>query len=201
MDILMFGGTKITLFFGMIIIGWVLWGLRPGWKAIRHLRLTANVEQAKKELARAIRSPVDHFDVPIMILTAKTLHDAVVSHKEAHEPIFFGALEDSTEQIMENFLENRYIRPITLYANVLPPIGFIGTVVGMILVFHAGSDSALMINTKGLGIALLSTLYALSGFVLIELVKLWIVNRASHCIDSGINLFHKLEKKDIPEAE
>jgi hypothetical protein len=52
-----------------------------------------------------------------------------------------------------------------------------------------------------LGIALLSTLYALSGFVLIELVKLWIVNRASHCIDSGINLFHKLEKKDIPEAE
>ena len=201
MDILMFGGTKITLFFGIVVISWVLWGLRPGLKAIRHLTLAANTEEAKKELVKAIQSPVDAFDVPIMILTAKTLYDAVLSHKQAREPIFYGALEDSTEQIMENFLDSRYIRPITLYANVLPPIGFIGTVVGMILVFSAGSDSAVAINTKGLGIALLSTLYALSGFVLIELVKIWIVNRASHCIDFGINLFHELEKKELPEAE
>ncbi|RJP79406.1 MAG: hypothetical protein C4522_09835 [Desulfobacteraceae bacterium] len=200
MDILMFGGTKITLFFGLVIISWVLWGLRPGLKAIRHLKLAANMEQAKKELVKAIQSPVDSVDIPIMILTAKTLHDAVVAHKKAREPIFLGALEDSTEQIMENFLENRYIRPITLYANVLPPIGFIGTVVGMILVFNAGSDSALLMNAKGLGIALLSTLYALSGFVLIELVKIWIVNRASHCIDVGINLFHHLENTDTVEA-
>jgi biopolymer transport protein ExbB/TolQ len=201
MDILMFGGTKITLFFGMVVISWVLWGLRPGLKAIRHLKMAATTEEAKKELVKAIQSPVDNFDVPITILTAKTLYDGVVSHKQANEPIFFGALEDSTEQIMENFLENRYIRPITLYANVLPPIGFIGTVVGMILVFSAGSDSAVQINTKGLGIALLSTLYALSGFVLIELVKIWIVNRASHCIDVGINLFHELDNIETPEAE
>jgi len=201
MDILMFGGTKVTIFFGMVVLGWVLWGLRPGWKAIRQLRLMKDREKAQQELMKAIQSPVDNFDVPIMILTAKTLNDGVVSHQKAREPVFIGALEDSTEQIMENFMENRYIRPITLYANVLPPIGFIGTVMGMILVFHAGSDVAVQINTKGLGIALLSTLYALSGFVLIELVKIWIVNRASHCIDSGINLFHELHARNVLKSE
>jgi biopolymer transport protein ExbB/TolQ len=201
MDILMFGGTKVTIFFGLIVFVWILWGLRPGFQAIRHLAVIKDPKKARQELENAMQSTTDAADIPVMILTAKTMQDAVATYQQAGEPLFMGALEDSTEQIIENFMENRYIRPITLYANVLPPIGFIGTVVGMILVFHAGSDTAIQINTKGLGIALLSTLYALSGFVIIELVKIWIVNRASHCIDYGINLFHDLNRSPASPSE
>ena len=189
-DLLYFGNSHITILFGIIIALWILWGLRPGFQAIRHLKVTEPDEKAVKQLAQAIRSQVDNYEVPLAILTGKTLYDAYKAHKQATMPLFLKALEDSTEQIMENFFENRYIRPISMCSNLLPPIGFIGTIIGMILVFSSKGDTGSQVNAAGLGIALLSTLYALSGFVVIEIIKMWFINRASHCIDNGIKLFY-----------
>ncbi|MDY6854312.1 MAG: MotA/TolQ/ExbB proton channel family protein [Thermodesulfobacteriota bacterium] len=189
-DLFYFGNSHITVLFGIIVFLWILWGLRPGFQAIRHLKITEPDEEAVKQLAQAIRSTVDNYKTPLTILTGKTLYDAYKAHKQATMPIFLKALEDSTEQIMENFFENRYIRPISMYSNLLPPIGFIGTIIGMILVFSTKGATGSQVNATGLGVALLSTLYALSGFVVIEIIKMWFVNRASHCIDNGIKLFY-----------
>jgi len=194
-DLFNFGNSHITLFFGLIIITWVLLGLRHGVQAIRHLKTTEADEQTLKQLAQSIRSPIDSFESPLMVLTAKTLYDAYKAHKLAKTPFFLKALEDSTEQIMENFFENRYIRPISMYSNLLPPVGFIGTIIGMIIVFSNKGGANSQLNASGLGVALLSTLYALSGFVVIEVVKMWFINRASHCIDIGIKLFYVFIKK------
>lgn len=190
-----FGNSHITLFFGLIIIVWILLGLRHGVQAIRHLKVVEADEQTFKQLVQSIRSPIDNFETPLMILTAKTLYDAYKAHKRAKTPLFLKALEDSTEQIMENFFENRYIRPISMYSNLLPPIGFIGTIIGMIIVFSNKGGANSQLNAAGLGVALLSTLYALSGFVVIEVVKMWFINRASLCIDAGIKLFYMFIKE------
>jgi hypothetical protein len=96
-------------------------------------------------------------------------------------------LRDASRQYVINEYEVRYAEPIAMYANILPPIGFIGTTVGMLVLFvslHL-SDGSLQIGA--LGIALCSTIFALLGLAILEHCKIGIYNRLLRAIDAAMN--------------
>lgn len=141
-----------------------------------------------KQLAKSARMPND----PLELIAAKTLYIATVEYdsnpSESYSKTF---LNDATRQLVDNYFETKFVHPISMCSNILPPMGFIGTVLGMIIIFVARGQSGHELNLEGLSIALISTLFALIFFVILELLKMYLIKRATISIDSGLSLDFK----------
>ena len=119
-------------------------------------------------------------DDPLVVIVTKTVHRT--GKNQAADGIDGMFVADATRQMVENMFENRYMEPMTLSANLLPPLGFIGTVFGMILIFLVKVDPGSELNTIGLGAALFTTLAALMLFVVLEIIKMgisYLINKDS----------------------
>jgi hypothetical protein len=124
-------------------------------------------------------------DDPLIVLTAKTFYAARKENMDNPYPGSF--LIDATRQMVENLFQINYISKITMLTNLLPPLGFIGTVFGMIMIFMAKADPNSSLNTSGLGAALFTTLCALSAFVILEMLKIRLNNLSRIRIENGLN--------------
>ncbi len=146
----------------------------------RHLRKVD--PEVMTKMAMEKEKPED----PLSVLTAKTLVSAYKEHKGSPYPISF--LKDAARQLSENLFEMNYINKITMLSNILPPMGFIGTVFGMIMIFMAKADPNSELNTSGLGAALFTTLVALTCFVIVEGLKMRLSNLSKIRIENGLNI-------------
>ena len=84
---------------------------------------------------------------------------------------------DATRQYVINEYEHHYARLITMYASLLPPIGFIGTTGGMLILFlsmHLADDS---LELGALAIALTSSVFALIAYAALEAMKIRVYSR------------------------
>jgi flagellar motor component MotA len=108
-----------------------------------------------------------------------------MENKDKTYPISF--LADATRQMVENLFQINYMSKITMMTHLLPPLGFIGTVFGMIMIFMAKADPNSALNTSGLGAALFTTLCALSAFVVLEMFKIRLNNLSRLRVESGLN--------------
>jgi hypothetical protein len=84
---------------------------------------------------------------------------------------------DATRQYVLNEYEHHYARLITMYASLLPPIGFIGTTGGMLILFlsmHLADDS---LELGALAIALTSSVFALVAYAGLEAMKIRVYGR------------------------
>ena len=150
------------------------------WISLKALRWLWKVddkdikEQAGTEL---------YIDDPLIITVVKAFCGATGNHGEAADPAF---VADATRQLAENFFETRFMEPLTMSSNLLPPLGFIGTVFGMILIFLAKVNPGSELNTIGLGAALFTTLAALVLFVILEIIKMWLVRLCRKRIEEGL---------------
>jgi biopolymer transport protein ExbB len=167
------GGIYIgsaLLFFNAI---WLIFG------AYRNARLVKN-----DRLATLVRTK-SHLDDPLMVVAAKTYYSAQKEHGETQYPASF--LVDATHQLVENLFHTRYINKISMITNLLPPMGFIGTIFGMIMIFLAKGDPNSDLNTTGLGAALFTTLVALTCFVILEAFKKSLINLAASRIERALS--------------
>ncbi len=169
-------GSAFLLFNG-------LWLLFTAFKHLKRIKKSQLNKVAKTE-----NSPDD----PLCVLTAKTLYTAHKEYKEGTYPHSF--LVDATRQLMENLFEVNYLSKITAISNLLPPMGFIGTIFGMIMIFMAKADPNSELNTSGLGAALFTTLAALSCFVVLEALKMRVSSLSKQRIESGLNIKIEPEK-------
>ena len=78
---------------------------------------------------------------------------------------------DATKQYVLNEYETHYARPIAMYANLLPPIGFTGTTIGILMRLVALNFSNQALQLGSLATALVVTVLALVGFASLEAVK------------------------------
>jgi len=128
-------------------------------------------------------------DDTLELITAKTLYTAVKEYKakpnESYSKVF---LIDATRQLAENYFESKFSQPISMCSNLLPPLGFIGTVLGMVIIFVAKGQAGHDLNLEGLSVALLTTLFALVFFVMLETTKMYLCRRAADRIDSGLKI-------------
>jgi biopolymer transport protein ExbB/TolQ len=124
---------------------------------------------------------------PLSVVAAKTLRSAYMDYRSNPQGSYSVAfLQDATRQLAEHLFESKFIRPISMCSNLLPPIGFIGTVLGMIFIFFGGGNLSDDLNSSGLGVALFTTLSALILFVVLEGSKILLSKRVHKAIEQGL---------------
>jgi len=176
-----------TLVQGVVYIGSAVLFINALWITIRahkHIRMI-NYEKMKATVQKE-----SSMDDPLMIITAKTYYSAHLEHNGNGYSKSF--LADATFQLIENLFHTKYVNKITMISNLLPPMGFIGTIFGMIMIFLAKGDPNSDLNTSGLGAALFTTLIALSCFVIIEVLKKNLINLSEVRIDKALGMTSKL---------
>lgn len=106
----------------------------------------------------------------------------------AGEPDAF--VRDAARQLVVEEYETSFAEPISMYSNLLPPIGFIGTVCGLALLLYSMrlSDAAQALQLGGLAMALSSTIFALVGYAILEAVQIHLYGRLARSIDVGLRL-------------
>ena len=95
-------------------------------------------------------------------------------------------VRDAAHQLVVDDYETSFAQPISMYANLLPPIGFIGTTCGLavLLVSMRMANDALQLGA--LALALSSTIFALVGYAGLEAMKIHLYGRLSRAIARGL---------------
>jgi len=95
---------------------------------------------------------------------------------------------DATRQYVVNEYETHYSSLISMYANILPPLGFIGTTTGMLILFFSMHMNADGLELGALALALTSSIFALCGFAVLEGLKIRLYGRLLLCLDGVLAL-------------
>lgn len=163
-DMLTWGVTLLAL-----VIVWVPFfqGLRISFQA-----WTATRKLDKSDLARALNANATMNVEPLAVLMLRVLKKSLDAREHPADFVF-----DATRQFVINEYELYYSRPITMFASLLPPIGFIGTTVGMLILFISMSQANANLELSALAVALTSSIFALIGFAVLEGIKLRLYTR------------------------
>ncbi len=96
-------------------------------------------------------------------------------------------LRDAARQLVVEDYESSFAQPISMYANILPPIGFIGTTCGLAILLFSMRISNDVLQMGALALALSSTIFALVGYAILEGLKIHLYGRLARSIDAGID--------------
>lgn len=167
-------------------------GLRTalgGWAATR---------RATSDELRSGQSAKSGGTEPLALLMIRVLQKSLREGERDGQPSDF--VFDATRQYMINEYEHNYARLITMYASLLPPIGFIGTTGGMLILFmsmHLADDS---LELGALAIALTSSVFALVAYAALEGLKIRIYARLLTSLRDVEALFQKADARREQQA-
>ena len=112
---------------------------------------------------------------PLAMTLIRVLRKSLFESDRESYPTEF--VVDASKQYAMNEYDSQYAQPISMYANLLPPIGFIGTTTGLLILFlsmHASSES---LELGALALALTSSIFALVAFAILEGMKIRLYTR------------------------
>ena len=96
-------------------------------------------------------------------------------------------IRDAAFQFSDRYFEEKFLEPVSMTANLLPPQGFIGTIIGMVIHFLSNSGTlSSEVTIAGIATALYTTLIALSCFTFLEFLKKIFYSLAQRRIDEGL---------------
>jgi hypothetical protein len=151
------------------------WGLRA---CMRGFAVTRQVSPAEIKAALDRETPAVHEPIAIQVLRVLR-----TSQKDNPEKMPMAFLIDASRQYVSNEYEATYAKPITLFANILPPIGFIGTLFGLVvLVLAKGGDGDAMLEMVGLAGAVSF------GFIVLESLKIRLYGRMLAGLDEATGI-------------
>jgi hypothetical protein len=162
-------------------------GLRTvmsGWAATRQV--------SAEELRRGTADKSGAAE-PLAILMIRVLQKSLREGEREGQPSDF--VFDASRQYILNEYDHHYSRLITMYASLLPPIGFIGTTGGMLILFlsmHLADDS---LELGALAIALTSSVFALIAYAGLEGLKIRLYARLLDSLRDVEALFHKADAR------
>ncbi len=116
-------------------------------------------------------------------------------------------IRDASFQFSERYFEEKFLEPLGMAANLMPPLGFIGTILGMVIHFLANTGTLNSdVTIAGIATALYTTLIALSCYTFLEFVKKCIYSLAHKRIDEGLTIVsesrqRQTNKKGIKKDE
>ncbi len=111
---------------------------------------------------------------PLATLMMRILRKSLRENENEHPSDF---VFDATRQYVLNEFELNYTRLITMFGSLLPPIGFIGTTGGMLILFLSMQVSDSSLELGALALALTSSIFALIGFSILEGLKIRLYGR------------------------
>ncbi len=141
---------------------------------------------------RAIDQPVTDAIDPVAALLLRVLRTSLRENKGAQPREF---LVDASRQFALHEYESHYSHVISMYANILPPIGFIGTTCGLMILFVSMHSSSDALELSALAVALLSTIFALMGFATLEGLKIHLYRRLMGALDAAIGVQRNAEER------
>lgn len=130
---------------------------------------------------------------PLALLMIRVLQKSLRESEKEGQPSDF--VYDATRQYVINEYEHHYSRLITMYASLLPPIGFIGTTGGMLILFlsmHLADDS---LELGALAIALTSSVFALIAYAGLEAMKIRVYGRLLDAIGDVEALYRQADAR------
>lgn len=130
------------------------------------------------ELKRRLEQRPAASEEPLAVLMLRTLVKTL-KESSGHPREF---IVDATRQYVVNEYDSHYARPISMYANLLPPIGFIGTTGGLLILFVSMHLADASLELGALAIALTSSIFALVGFSALEGLKIRLYARLLDCL-------------------
>jgi hypothetical protein len=137
---------------------------------------------------------------PLSLLMMRVLRKSMRQNDASdHYPSDF--VFDAARQYVMHEYASHYAGLISMYASLLPPIGFVGTTGGMLILFlsmHLG-DSALELGA--LAVALTSSVFALVAFSVLEGLKVRLYRRLLVCLSDVQELFDQAEEKRLSSAQ
>jgi biopolymer transport protein ExbB/TolQ len=96
-------------------------------------------------------------------------------------------IRDAAFQFSERYFETKFLEPLSMLANLLPPLGFIGTILGMVIQFLSNTgDLKSDITIAGIATALYTTFLALILYTFVEFTKRFCFTLAHKRIDEGL---------------
>jgi hypothetical protein len=168
-------------------------GLRTvlaGWAATR--RPTAD-ELRRGQTDRPRRTE------PLALLMVRVLQKSLREGEREGQPSDF--IFDATRQYVLNEYEHHYVRLITMYASLLPPIGFIGTTGGMLILFISMHLADSSLELGALAIALTSSVFALIAYAGLEGLKIRLYSRLLNSMRDVEALYHRADERRAQSAD
>jgi len=164
----------------------------------RGMRLCYEAREATRvmepgELQQRLRDrPLGGMDEPLGLQMLRALAKSLKENRAGHPREF---IVDATRQYIVNDYDTHFAARISMYANLLPPIGFIGTTGGLLILFVSMHMSDSSLELGALAIALTSSIFALIGFSLLEGMKLRLYTRLLESVDAVIALERRAEQR------
>ena len=95
---------------------------------------------------------------------------------------------DATKQYVMNEYDVYYARPISMYANLLPPLGLLGTSIGMLMLLLSMHFASETLELAALALTLTKTIFALISFAVLEATKIHLHGRLLTCLEDAVSL-------------
>ena len=103
-------------------------------------------------------------------------------------------VRDAAFQFSERYFESKFLEPMSMLASLMPPLGFIGTIMGMVIHFLSNTgDLKSSITIMGIATALYTTFIGLIFYTFLEFLKRYFYTLAQKRIDEGLEAVSQIE--------
>ena len=166
-------------------------GMRVSLRALRSTRRLSTSELRPSTAASSGSS-----DEPLALTLIRVLRKSLWESDRESYPTEF--VVDASKQYTLNEYETTIARPISMYANLLPPIGFIGTTGGLLILFLSMHSSNESLELGALALALTSSIFALCAFAVLEGMKIRLYTRLLSSLQEALSALRS--RPDSPPA-
>lgn len=166
-------------------------------KAFQSLRALAYCDNNKIKNMPASQNLYSNIKTPLSLIAASFFEKAKKHYSEEKEssassnqivpPDAF--IRDASFQFSERYFNEKFLEPISMTANLMPPLGFIGTIMGMVIHFLTNTGTLNSeLTIAGIATALYTTFIALICFTFLEFLKKVFYSLAHKRIDEGLSV-------------
>jgi hypothetical protein len=161
-----------------------LLGLRA---SLRAFSVTSRLDD--RDIERALKSERGDPGEPVSVQVLRVLRSSLRENQGDRMPTAF--LVDASRQYVTHEVRANYFDPISMFSNILPPIGFIGTLIGLVVLVLSKSSGSETLELIGLAGAVSKSILALFGFIVLESIKIVLYGRMMRGLDDALGLYQR----------
>jgi len=162
-----------------------LMGLRS---SLRAFAVTRRLDD--RDIERALKSERGEAGEPVAVQVLRVLRSSL-RESQGGERMPTAFLVDASRQYVTHEVRANYFDPISMFSNILPPIGFIGTLIGLVVLVLSKESGSETLELVGLAGAVSKSILALFGFIVLESIKILLYGRMMAGLDDALGLYQR----------
>jgi hypothetical protein len=182
------GMVTLALFVTILAIVAVLIPFLMGLRSsLRAFAVTKRLDD--RDIERALKSERGEPGEPVAVQVLRVLRSSLRENQGERMPTTF--LVDASRQYVTHEVRANYFDPISMFSNILPPIGFIGTLIGLVVLVLSKESGSETLELVGLAGAVSKSILALFGFIVLESIKILLYGRMMRGLDDALGLYQR----------